>query len=173
MRRVALALAMALLLGGCIHAAVPTAARMTETASALDGVLPALAELRVKGFRDQDWCRFIDYPRGTFSNQQDETSACNVFSGTPMPYDDQATADWERVRQALRDAGVSVLMVWNISFDDSGQITQAEFDMNAGAYDRFSYLYDPLNQVDKEPNPDTIVTQQINGSWWFLSEDWN
>jgi hypothetical protein len=33
--------------------------------------------------------------------------------------------------------------------------------------------YDRDNTVSKEPNPDTIVTQQINDHWWFLSEDWN
>jgi hypothetical protein len=146
---------------------------MADAADALARVLPSLAELKIEGFRDQDWCRFIDYPRGAFSNESDPESTCNLFSGQPTPYDDQATKDWEQVRRALGDAEVSVWMVWNIHYDGDGRITLATFEITAGEFDRFSYLYDPGNEVDKEPSPDTIVTRQINSSWWFMSEDWN
>ena len=77
------------------------------------------------------------------------------------------------MRQAVRDAGVPLQMVWAIQYSADGRLIQAKFDVRAGLYDRFSYLYDPESGMDKSPNPDTIVIKQINDAWWFLSEDWN
>jgi hypothetical protein len=64
-------------------------------------------------------------------------------------------------------------IAWNIEYDDAGHIKTAEFDVTAGSFDRFSYLYDRDDTVSREETPDTIVTEQINEHWWFMSEDWN
>lgn len=159
--------------GACIHATVPDTDQMARTAAALQGALPALQDLHVEGVRTQDWCQFIDYPRGAFTNIVDRDSTCNLFTKPPGPFDDTATADYDRVKAALEATGVSIQIVWNVEYDASGQITTAEFDVTAGMYDRFSYRYDRNNTLSLEPNPDTIVIEQVNDQWWFLSEDWN
>lgn len=146
---------------------------MARNAAALETVLPTLEQLKVNGFRNQDWCRFIDYPRGSFSNLLDSDNACNLFNCAPEAFDETASADFERVKKALDDSGISTEIAWAIEYDDAGHVTTAEFDVTAGAFDRFSYLYDRDNTVSKEVTPDTIVTVRINEHWWFMSEDWN
>jgi hypothetical protein len=146
---------------------------MARNADQLESVFATLEQLQVRGFRNQDWCQVIDYPRGSFSNLLDAENACNLFTGPATAFDGTASADYERVKKALGDSGVGTFIAWNIEYDDAGHITTAEFDVTAGAFDRFSYLYDRDNTVSKEETPDTIVTEQIDGHWWFMSEDWN
>jgi hypothetical protein len=171
-KRVVVCLVIAFLVAGCVHASVPSSDEMARDADHLESVFSTLEQLRVSGFRDQDWCQFIDYPRGSFSNLLDFENTCNLFTSPPQAFDETASADFERVKNALRDSGADTVIA-RIEYDDVGHITIAGFDINAGAFDRFSYLYDRDNTVSKEPNPDTIVTEQINQQWWFMSEDWN
>ncbi|HLY12910.1 MAG TPA: hypothetical protein VKR24_01065 [Candidatus Limnocylindrales bacterium] len=173
MKRVALALVIAFLVAGCLHASPPGSDEETLAAHQLEGVFPTLEQLKVAGFRNQDWCQFIDYPRGSFTNILDPDSTCNLFDGRPQSFDGTASADFQHVKEALDNSGVGLFMVWNIEYDTNGQITTAEFEVTAGDFDRFSYLYDRDNTISKEPNPDTIVTDRINDDWWFMSTDWN
>jgi hypothetical protein len=170
--RLLIAAVLALTTAGCLHAKVPSADRMARDVAALQSVFPTLQALEVHGFRDQDSCRFIEYPRGAFTNILDAGSTCNLFHGKPQAFDATATADFDTVKQALDESGVRTMIVWNIEYDNAtGAIKRAEFDLEAGLYDRFSYLYEP-NSSDA-PNPDTIVLTQVNPEWWFSSEDWN
>lgn len=157
---------------GCLHAPVPTADRMQADVAQLETAFPTLSGLQVSGFRNQDWCRFIDYQRGTFTNVLEETSTCNLFDGVPAAFDDKATQDFATVRQALADTGVTVMMVF-VRMDRAGAVEAATFDLVAGDFDRFSYVYDRSGATLPEPNPDTIVAEQINDNWLFFSEDWN
>lgn len=173
MKRVVVSLVLAFFVAGCIHASVPSSDEMARNADRLQNVFTTLEERQVRGFRNQDWCQFIDYPRGSFSNLLDSENACNLFDGPPTAFDGTASADFDRVKNVLNDSGVGTFIAWNIRYDDAGLITTAEFDVTAGSFDRFSYLYDRDNTVSKEETPDTIVTEQINDHWWFMSEDWN
>lgn len=172
MRMLVLSLVLAFTAVGCVHASVPNADRRRDDAQRLEAVLPTLQSLRVEGFRSQDWCRFIDEPRGAFTNILDVTSVCNVFTKPPQAFDDSASTDFETVKQALSDSGVSTMMVWNIEYDGAGQITAAQFDLNAGSFDRFSYLYGRDTPVSRD-SFQAIVFEKINDHWWFLSDDFN
>lgn len=173
MRRSILGVVLAVAATGCIHANVPDAGQMSDDVERLQATFAVFDELDVAGFRNQDWCQFIDYPRGSFTNVVDPDSTRNLFNNPPQAFDEQASTDFDRVKQVISDTGVSTYLVWNIEYDADGKVRVAEFVLNAGMYDRFSYLYDPGNEVSKEPNPDTIVTEEVGGGWWFLSEDWN
>jgi hypothetical protein len=172
--RIVLLLA-ALSLAGCIHQSVPSDDQLADTTAKLANILPTLSALRVRSFNDQDWCRVIDDARGNFTNLPDSDTCdfVDILDRKPVAFDDKATDDWRQVRQAFRDAGVSVEAIAGIQYDADGSITRAEFDMKAGMYDRFEYLFDPNHEMDHEDNPDTIVNQQIDDTWWFVSEDWN
>jgi hypothetical protein len=148
---------------------------MTRETGQLQGVFGTLQDLRVAGFRHNDWCRFIDYPHGAFTNVLEQDSACNVFGKPPQSFDKSASADFVRVKHAVADAGVGVWMIWNFQFDALGQVTTATFELDAGAFDRFSYVYysDPQATVSKETDPEAKVVQQIDGHWWFVSDDFN
>jgi hypothetical protein len=145
---------------------------MQADVAQLEAAFPTLSALRVSGFRNQDWCRFIDYERGTFTNVLEEMSTCNLFDGVPTAFDATATDDFAIVRQALADTGVNVMMAF-VRIDQAGTVEAATFDLVAGDFDRFSYVYDRSGATKPEPNPDTIVAEQINDNWLFISEDWN
>ena len=172
MRSIALALALALGAVACVHASVPAREDMAHTARSLESVLPTIQQIHVEGFRSQDWCRFLDYPRGAFTNIVDEGSACNVFRKVPEAFDERATADFQVVQGALQDSRVSVWMVWNVTYDNAGGITAAQFDVVAGSFDRFSYLYSRDGPVAGDEYQ-AIAFQQVDDHWWFLSEDFN
>jgi len=171
MRLIVMALALALATAGCAHASVPGPDQQTQNAQRLEAVLPVLEDLRVDGFRSQDWCWFIDYPRGAFTNDLKGATACNVFTTPPQAFDDTASTDFATVQRALGDSGVSTMMVWNVEYDGVGRIKAAQFELNAGAFDRFSYLYSRDIPASRD-GYESIVFQQISDHWWFLSESW-
>ena len=165
-------LALAVLVAGCAHAAVPSSDEMARNADQLEGAFTTLEGLQVRGFRSQDWCQFIDYPRGSFSNLLDSENACNLFAAPPQAFDATASADFERVRKALAESGVRTFIAWNIEYDGAGHVTTAEFDVAAGSFDRFSYHFS-RDKAFSADDYEAIVLQQIKEHWWFLSEDFN
>ena len=118
--------------------------RVTRGIHRLEQAFPVFEELRLRGVRDQDWCKFLDYPNGAFTNDA-EASTCNFFDGPPKPFDDAARADFARVADALQKTGVKTYLVWWIEYDDAGRIQSAEFDLSAGGSGRWSYIYDRGN----------------------------
>jgi hypothetical protein len=170
----ALPILLAFLLAGCIHAGRPSAERMTDDVQKLAATFPVLEEVRVRGFRNQDWCRFIDYPRGAFTNlpSGDDSDTCNLFDGKALAFDDAAKADFDRVRQELDASGVHGDWVLNVTYNAGGQLNGAEFAVQGGAFDRWSYVYDPGGTMP-EDIPDEEEYAPINGDWYFWWEDWN
>lgn len=164
---------LAITLTACAHAALPNRDNMTDAVARLEQVFPTIEGLKVSGWRDQDWCRFIEYPHGSFSNLlEGETSTCNLFDGPPQAFDTQASTDFARVEQAFKGANLSVWMAWGITYDDRDKVNFAEFDMNAGLTDRWMYLYSPNQPISKDDWPDAEAFQQVNEHWWFVDDDW-
>lgn len=157
---------------GCINATQPDANKMSQEVQRLEQAFPVFEELRLRGVRDQDWCKFLDYPNGAFTNDS-EASTCNLFDGHPKPFDDAARADFARVADALRKTGVRTYLVWWIEYDDAGRMQSAEFDLAAGGSGRWSYIYDRGNTEPKEDIEGESVYTRINDDWWFWWEDWN
>jgi hypothetical protein len=158
--------------GGCVPARQPEADRMARDVAHLQEAFPMLEELRVRGFRNQDWCRFIDYPPDAFTNDAN-ASTCNLFDGPPKAFDDAANADFERVKTGLGKTGVGTDIVSWIEYDDAGRMKSAEFDLQASGFGgRWSYIYD-RGGVMPEDDPGESVYTKINNDWWFWWEDWN
>ena len=173
-RSIATLIALGLLVGGCIHATQPSAERMSRDVQKLESTFPAFEELRVRGFRNQDWCRFIDYPRGAFTNLSagDDSDTCNLFAGQGSAFDQKAIADFERVRRALDDSGVRGDWVLGIRYDASGRLTSAQFAVEGGLYDRWAYVYDPGGALPENMEGEEMYTR-VNDDWYFWWEDWN
>lgn len=157
---------------GCATGSRPNADQMGRDVAHLEEAFLVLEQLRVRGFRDQDWCRFIDYPRGAFTSDAN-TSTCNLFDGTPQAFDDPADTDFHRVKAALDETGVSTYLVWWIEYDSAGRMKAAEFDLPSGDLGgRWSYIYD-RGGVMPEDDPGESVYTRIKDDWWFWWEDWN
>jgi hypothetical protein len=157
---------------GCINSAQPDANQMSRDVQHLEQAFPVFEELRVRGFRDQDWCEFLDYPNGAFTIDA-EASACNLFDGPPKAFDAAARADFARVADALHKTDVRTYLVWWIEYDEAGCVQGAEFDLAAGDVNRWSYIYDRGNRQPKDDIEGESVSTRINDDWWFWWEDWN
>lgn len=104
-------------LAACLNSALPNAGDTASTASRLEATFATLEVLRINGWRDQDWCRFIDYGRGSFSNLlpgDDDATTCNLFDAPAQTFDTEASSDFARIREAFARAGVSVQMAWTV-----------------------------------------------------------
>ena len=99
--RGALAVAMLAMLLGCRG---PDYSR--KEAQAFSSVVHEVAAMRVTAYRNQDWCKNLQYERGTFS-ETDFPTTCNIFTAIPVPFDDQAKSDFEWVRSILSANGVA------------------------------------------------------------------
>ncbi len=170
------AVLLAATLTGCINAALPSSDEMASVAGRLQGVFPTLEKLQVDTWRDQDWCRMIDYPGGSFSNLldgDDGSATCNLFEPPARPFTDQASADFDRIERAFREAGTNVWLAWWITYDEQGRVTAVEFDVAAGLADAWSYLYSRDGPVDAEAWTQAAAFRQVNDHWWFVADDWN
>src|SRR5262245_21899051 len=170
----AVPIALALVVAGCVHAGRPDADRMARDVEKLQSAFPVLEELGVRGFRNQDWCRFIDYPRGAFTNlpDGDNSDTCNLFDGKGLAFDNAAKADFERVRGTLDQTGVHGDWVLNVTYDGAGQLKGAEFAVQGDAFDRWTYVYEPGGAVPEDMPGEEEYTP-INADWYFWWEDWN
>ena len=155
---------------GCGQPSVPGEQQQATSTSTLASLLHDLAKTRVEGFRDQDWCRFIVYARGAFTNLPDSEGGCNAFRGQPLAFDAGATADWAALQGEFQTKGVPVWLA-QIDYDASGQITHAEFGITPGSTTDFSYVYDPAH-TDGWKDRKILLLHQIDADWWFLSEAW-
>jgi hypothetical protein len=139
---------------------------LPEIARALAGTFPMIAELQVRDWRNQDWCRNIAYARGVFS-ETDNPDTCNLFEGSARPFDDQARADFERLSRVIGATGLGVMYG---DFDvDQGKVTRAAFVMPCPKCDRRVFAYEPGNT--READPDLGQRTTIIDSNWFVVEE--
>ncbi len=66
--------------GGCTNAAQPDADQMSRDVQRLEHAFPVFEERRLRGFRDQDWCKFLDYPNGDFTNDAGASTRVRVHA---------------------------------------------------------------------------------------------
>ena len=164
---IALLVVVVVLATGCIHATQPDADRRARDVAALSGVLPLIGELGVSEWRDDDWCRDFVYDRGHFMTS-DEPDNCNPMDGPAKPFDPAAQADFERVAAAFRNAHVPIGEIYRPPADPGA----TDFDLRAGAFDRFSYVHDPGYPPQENIENEWVATP-IDTDWYFVWEDWN
>jgi hypothetical protein len=158
------------MVAGCIGPIEPDADQKARDVSRLATAFPVLEELEIRGFRNQDWCRFLDDPRGQFTSNP-ESSTCNLFTGGPDPFDEKAQTDFDRVSAALRDTGVAVQMVWWLDYDDAGAISYAQFVIDHAANNSWTYVYDPDGEMPEDIEGEEVYTR-IDANWYFWWEEW-
>ena len=86
-------------------------------------------------------------------------------------FDDASSAASPGIRDLLDASGVSFSDV-HAYRDDAGNVTRFEFTLRAGAFDRFSYVYDPGAPLPEEL-PGELEYWRIDADWYFVWEDWN
>lgn len=164
----------ALLLGvstaACFHLPEPNAVEMARAADELERVLPLLDELGVQEYRNQDWCRTLDYRGGAFSTNL-ESSTCNLFEETPVEFTEQGDRDFNAVRAALAGTGVRIRMVSRLPAIDEWK-ARTEFNAIGGDFDSWYYVYES-GYVPHETIEGEWVPTWIDADWFFVWMDWN
>lgn len=162
--------AVALTVVACGNTSIPSAPERSNAAAALSAAIPALSDAGVANYRNLGWCRNINYRRGAFSDNSDD-SACNLFSGPASSFDATATSDFEAVRAALEQSGIKVLGV--DLFDVAGASgARMIFDVAGGSSERWSYVYEPGYTLPKD-TPTEWVATPIDKDWYFVWQDTN
>ena len=136
------------------------------------GRLPAcfaeLEKLQVTAYRNQDWCKNMVYNRGKFSPNTEAT--CNLFKGTPVPFDAQAQKDFDAVAQAVSRTQVALFFISDLEYRADGKLKKAVFHLAAG---RYSYVYFPGYGAPPPDIPRELKHTSLNPDWYYVWEDWN
>ena len=163
----ALVTLVALVAAACLHAPLPDLPTMRLHAQELSSTFSTLSDLRVLGYRAQDWCRAIAYRRGSFATNAQE-STCPVTMASTGSFDRQATVDFDLVRQKMTDTGMLVLVASPIEYSADGQIAAAEFDVAGGIYDRWSYVFRSDGVMPQNDGSSRYV--RIDANWYFWQD---
>lgn len=183
----AIAAAAAVVLSGCLgprgRAGEPPLSEMEVVAASLPRAFDTLVTLRVHEFRQSDWCTYIAYERGLFS-QNGDGSGCNLALmrlqqpegildlpvATYPAFDAQTIHDFELVSLALEETGVPVREV-STRYDGEGAIRRAMFTVEGGV-DTWQYIYLPDYGDLPDDIPNEMRYTPIDGDWYFRWIEW-
>jgi hypothetical protein len=131
----------------------------------LPKVLNTLEKLKVRAYRNQDWCKNIAYQRGGFSDNLEATT-CNLFNEKPQLMDKRAQQDFQTVARAMAETGVEINFLFG-KYDASNHLIGAEFDLSTLC--RCSYIYEPRYQAFPKNSKGKYTA--INSDWFFVDEN--
>jgi hypothetical protein len=152
-----------------VSCGVPGASQHQRDVANLPKVFSALQTLKVKDYRNQDWCKNIAYKRGNFSNNLTATT-CNLFDGKPVAMDDPAKQDFQTIADAMATTGVGIHYL-SANYDAAGRLVGANFNLSTMC--RCSYVYHPNYDRLPENMQGEMEHTAINSDWYFTWEDWN
>jgi hypothetical protein len=152
-----------------VSCGIPNSVQHQRDVKNLPKVFSTLQTLKVKAYRNQDWCKNIAYQRGLFSSNI-ETSACNLFDGKSIAMDDRAKQDFQTISNAMATTGVNIHFL-SAKYDRSNRLIGATFNLSTPC--RCSYIYEPGYTQLPENFKGELEYTAINSDWYFLWEDWN
>jgi hypothetical protein len=147
---------------------VPGATEHQRNIANLPKVFSALQALKVKDYRNQDWCKNIDYQRGGFSSNLTATT-CNLFDSKPSVMDDRSQQDFQTIANAMATTGVGINYL-SAKYNSSDRLVGATFNLSTVC--RCSYVYQPGYRLPANMKGEMEYTA-INSDWYFVWEDWN
>jgi hypothetical protein len=130
-----------------------------------------LEELGLREWRRDEHCHYIVYSRGAFSSAR-EGSNCNIFTEPPVPFDPQATADYERVSGALYSVRIGITLVGETRYGQDETIEGASIDFGDAAFAGQTYTYAPSAALP-ESDPGGATYTRVNDDWYMLVDPWN
>lgn len=167
LRRFFLFVLVGFVLFSCQQSPAQQQAQRQRNVDRLSQSFSALEQLQVQAYRNQDWCKNIFYRRGKFSNNIDR-STCNLFAGTPQPFDAQAQQDFATIEQAIAATGVKLLYISTLKYTANRSLSGADFTLEGGS----EYVYEPAYTLP-ENIPNEREYTAVNSDWYFVSSDWN
>lgn len=171
------------ILNGCLFAAdEPPSTEMKEHATALEEVFDDLAARELIEWRESDWCRYIAYDGGRYSEASG--SGCNsalmridqpegiLEDEASFPaLDTQAEEGFDAVAQILNATDLSVQEA-SLRYLEDGSVDWAVFVVDSGGAATWQYHYcpgcgdfEPYTEGDHRYTP-------INNDWYFMWVEW-
>jgi hypothetical protein len=118
-------------------------------------LLPVLDQLQVTYYLlDSESCRIMKYSRGDFSDQ----NQCEEMA----PFDDQATADFNKVTRAVERSGLPVERIGREYGGYYVRIKDSSWQYN------WAYVQMPNVDVPPPRNFPEEEWTRIRGDWWFF-----
>jgi hypothetical protein len=150
-----------------VSCGIPNSAQHQRDVANLPKVFSTLQSLKVKAYRNQDWCKNVAYQRGNFSNNL-KASTCNLFDGIPIGMDDKSRQDFQTISSAMATTGVNIHFL-SAKYDRSDRLIGAEFNLSTPC--RCSYVYQPKFDRLPESMKGEMEYTAINSDWYFVWQD--
>ena len=151
-----------------IRGDLPSDVELAEQIERLEAtVLPIVVGLQVEYFMDEPGCANLTYPRGDFVDGTPDS--CGGSTGRPVPFDDIARADHERIKAALEASQTPIERVGGRFFSD-GRTISVWFMSNHGApfATTWSLEYDPEGTRSAGTFGMVTLTPVVGeDDWWF------
>lgn len=133
----------------------------------LSAVFSVLKENHIVRYRNQDWCKVLEYQKGVYWCSTNP-STCALDPDKKSVFDREAEAVFSALSKRLLLTGVRVIWIV-VEYDDSGEISYAEFALAHFSLSYFTYIYNPLEPPSR---PEVIKNLLIKPGWYFVVEDW-
>ncbi|MBK7994688.1 MAG: hypothetical protein IPK14_15290 [Blastocatellia bacterium] len=134
----------------------------------LEQLFNLIEKYQVKDFRNQDWCKNINYIKGKYAKTSKE-STCILFEGETKEFNKEAEEDFNLIARELEKTKADVLF-FSIKLENN-KIATAEFNINCG-FCRPSYVYEPNYKLPENMGQEMIFSR-IDNNWYLVEEDWN
>lgn len=161
-------IALLFIIAGCdvVPPATRSPSERIEDVRALEALFPEFEELKLEAYRRDEHCEYIVYRRGAFSTAPDGSS-CNVFTNTPVDFDAQARAVYDRLTSGLSMAHVTVDSVDEVTYSTPGRLTTATFDFGSNAFVSQGYVFDVRGNYNKSEEGGATYTT-IDDDWYMV-----
>jgi hypothetical protein len=144
----------------------------TLAVNGLSKMLPILKEYHITEYRNQDWCKVLDYKYGFYWNSTHPTTCALAgdYQVAPLsPFNELADYDFSKLKTKLFFTGIKIYMI-NVDYDEYGEISNAEFELDDYIFTRARYIYSPTKTPTDKAGEATNYL--IKPSWYFTLEDW-
>jgi hypothetical protein len=159
--RACVAVLLVALLSRCAPSPLNVQAR-ADLASRLDTIRPTLDDLGLVAYRNLSWCRNLLYVRGAYSSSLASDDACNLFSASPVAFDDQAARDYAKLAGLLgvESATITAVKRWPSEGGAPGRLV---FTLSDGS----SVTYAP-GYLLPEAEPGKLEPFRIDSNWYYV-----
>ncbi len=144
----------------------------TFAVNRLSKLLPILKDYRITEYRNQDWCKVLDYKNGFYWNSTHPTTCALIkdFKVAPLsPFNEIANYDFSKVKTDLFFSGLRINWI-NVDYDEYGEISYAEFELDHFGLTYHRFIYSPI-EIPSDMSGET-KNFYIEHGWYFAIEDW-
>jgi hypothetical protein len=140
-------------------------------AGRLDQVRLELQTLRVREYRNLDWCRTLRVEDVAYM-QSSHASTCLLSADRAEAFDARAQAQHAQVAALFQATGINVVGFSGV-LDATGAYEMAEVTIDGCPFCRIAYEYRAPRQPQPRNVPNELEYERVSPCWYRRVEDWN